>query len=379
MLAHGSTIDPQATGIGPVKPCDQACQGGLAATIATDQEHPFATLQGQVQGADNKTRTVLGAVAVRHGIQLQALPTLERRGSGQVEVFPVGLKLQGIQLLQRHVGPQQIGNRAHARHQRCAHEQDHHGKGRRHGVIGPTVATDQGKHQREAGQDHAVDPVAVGPMEGIGTHHVMKVVTGTGQVLLLVQVLRPGAVQCQLLSPLDNCAVMRVQCIIRLAQLAHVRLGTAHQLLADDHHQRQPGQGRAKQGQRQPGQVAKSGQGEDRAIDDLRQVDEPDGDLLHIAAQAGQQTRTAQAFETIHIRIQHLLDQPAAQTMNKSMPKAGDEGLHAETQREQQCQQTRERKHRTFDSPLSVHQPVLDEGDDANIQHRAGRTQQQHP
>ena len=168
------------------------------------------------------------------------------------------------------------------------------------------------------------------------------VTVGTGVIvkLFLVETRRPGAVQSQLLAPVNHGLIILVQVIITLPYLAHMKVDPPHQPDAHPCGRHQPYHGDCKQGRRQPGQPAQSRHTERGAVNQLGQMHKSDSEITGIGTECRQQRRPPHLFQLLNIRGQHTAHQIAPQAIDHAMsqPVEGDLGAGGCGQQRQQQQ-----------------------------------------
>ena len=152
--------------------------------------------------------------------QLQRLPVRMRLRPGKVG--PVRGEGELTQLVKRHLGAEQRGQRADGGEQRRAQKQQRQGIGRRHGGIGPAEAVGHPEHQPDGAKHHNIRPVDRAEVEGIGANDMVPVLPGVREVELVKHILRALAVEGQLFTPLQHRLIVVIQFIFRFAQAGHM-------------------------------------------------------------------------------------------------------------------------------------------------------------
>ena len=159
--------------------------------------------------------------------QLQRLPVRMRLRPGKVG--PVRGEGELTQLVKRHLGAEQRGQRADGGEQRRAQKQQRQGIGRRHGGIGPAEAVGHPEHQPDGAKHHNIRPVNRAEMEGIGANDMVPILPGVREVELIKHILRAFAIEGQLFAPLQHRLVVVIQLIFRFAQAGHMFVHPRHQ------------------------------------------------------------------------------------------------------------------------------------------------------
>ena len=239
LRGNRNTVEQYLPAARVIKPGQKHRQGRLSAAVAANQEHQFATGNGQVQRPDTKTGMIFFAFIAEHQIaQFERLPA--SRHHRRRKVLLVLRQFQGFQFAKGHLCAEQRRQRAHGLQHRRAQEQQRQGIGCGDIGIRPAQRVCHKEDQPDRPQHHDIRPVHGAQVKGIGTDNVEAVLLGIFAVNIVKQMPRPFAVKRQLFAPFDDFLIVSLQFVFRFTHFRQMAVNVRHQYETTDNGDHQP-------------------------------------------------------------------------------------------------------------------------------------------